>query len=116
MRGNRRSPAFWEPIIRQFRLAWRLFNDRRVPFSAKLLPVFTLLYILSPLDLIPDMLVGLGQLDDLTIFVASVYMFIFMCPHTIVEQIRREMDDEDAIDGEPWSEDDEPPRLPESDN
>lgn len=40
---------------------------RPVPWKALGLAAGALLYLVSPLDLIPDMLVGLGILDDLVI-------------------------------------------------
>jgi len=36
------------------RLYWRLFRDRRVPILPKALLVLTLVYVVSPLDLVPD--------------------------------------------------------------
>ena len=46
------------------RLCWGLLRDRRVSRFDRLLFVATLAYVASPLDLIPDWLVVLGQLDD----------------------------------------------------
>jgi uncharacterized membrane protein YkvA (DUF1232 family) len=48
------------------------------------------LYILSPIDIIPDAFLGLGQLDDLAVFVLAVKLFIELSPHDIVqEHLRR---------------------------
>lgn len=117
MRGNRRSPSFWFQLIRPMRIAWRLFFDRRVSILPKILPLFTLAYIISPLDFVPDVILGLGQLDDLSLFLFSVYAFIAICPHDIVEEIRRDLDN-NVIDGEayPPSNDQtpQPPQLPKS--
>ncbi len=66
--SDRHSPGFWMNLFNSFRVAWRLMWDSRVPASAKLVPILTVLYILSPIDLVPDVIVGLGQLDDLAIF------------------------------------------------
>ncbi|HLF26906.1 MAG TPA: YkvA family protein [Anaerolineae bacterium] len=117
MRGDRRSPSFWTALIRQLRLAWRLFRDPRVPLAAKLVPLIAVVYILSPIDFLPDWFIGLGQLDDLTIFILGLQIFAKICPPAVVEAILREMDD-GAIEGE-WrrSRRDRPdsPRLPKSD-
>jgi uncharacterized membrane protein YkvA (DUF1232 family) len=117
MRGNRRSPAFWLQLMRPLRVAWRLLLDRRVPFLPKLLPLLTFLYIISPLDFVPDVILGLGQLDDLSLFLFSVYAFIAICPRDIVEHIRRDLDG-DVIDGEAYTHPNDPtppaPRLPKS--
>lgn len=122
MRGDRRSPSFWVSLFRQIRLAWRLFRDRRVSFVYKLIPTAALLYILSPIDFLPDWLLGAGQLDDLTLFLLSVQVFTRISPRAIVESIRAEMEgdeiDGQVIDGE-WRTSDSakhtPPSLPKSD-
>ena len=90
--SDRHSPGFWMNLFNSFRVAWRLMWDSRVPFSAKLVPILTVLYILSPIDLVPDVVVGLGQLDDLAIFLLGTQLFIAMSPKDIVERIRAEIE------------------------
>ena len=56
------DPGMWD----QLRLAWRLFRDPRVaPRLKTAVPVLTALYVLSPVDLLPDVLLGIGQVDDI---------------------------------------------------
>jgi uncharacterized membrane protein YkvA (DUF1232 family) len=78
-------------LIRNLRLAWSLLLDSRVPSLTKLLiPGLMVLYILSPIDIIPDAFLGLGQLDDLAVFVLAVKLFIALSPHDVVqEHLRR---------------------------
>lgn len=45
-------------------------RDPRVPWYAKALALFVAGYALSPIDLIPDFIPGLGYLDD--VFVAAI--------------------------------------------
>ncbi len=54
------------------RLAWRLIRDSRVrrPYRAMLLG--GLGYLLSPIDLVPGFIPGVGQLDDLAIVLLSL--------------------------------------------
>lgn len=74
------------------RLFWRLFRDSRIPIYKKAIPVIggilTLSYILFPIDILPDVIAFLGQLDDLTVFlifmVPSILLFIRVCPKNIV--------------------------------
>ena len=73
-----------------FRLAWELLWDGRVPFVTKLVPILTLLYILSPVDLIPDVALGLGQLDDLAIFLIGMRLFVDVCPPALVNEHQEE--------------------------
>ena len=117
MHGDRRSPSFWAAVLQRLRLAWRLFWDRRVPGTTKLLPLAIIVYVLSPLDFLPDYILGLGQLDDLTLFLIGMQVFTMICPRAVVEAILEEMTG-DVIDGE-WRPSDrdrsEPPQLPKSD-
>ncbi len=73
-------------LVRQGRLAWRLFWDSRVPFWTKLIPPAMLLYIFSPADFIPDVALGLGQLDDLAILLIGTKLFIELAPTDIVRE------------------------------
>ena len=90
--SDRRSPGFWLNLFNSFRVAWRLLWDGKVPMSAKIIPILTVLYILSPIDLIPDVVVGLGQLDDLAILLGGVQLFIAVSPKDVVERIRAEIE------------------------
>lgn len=49
------------------RLVARLVADPRLPRSAKLALAATAVYLLSPLDLLPDFIPLLGYLDDLVL-------------------------------------------------
>jgi uncharacterized membrane protein YkvA (DUF1232 family) len=73
-------------LINQLRLTWRLLRDPRVPLWAKLIPVGALIYVLSPLDLIPDLIPVLGQLDDLGIVLAGMRLFESFVPEYIVQE------------------------------
>ena len=76
-------------FVRRIRLVWRLMLDSRVPTWPKLVVPATLLYILSPIDLIPDLILGLGQIDDVAIFFFGISLFVELCPRDIVEEHRR---------------------------
>jgi uncharacterized membrane protein YkvA (DUF1232 family) len=45
-------------------LTWALLRDPRTPRGAKLAAIAAVLYILSPIDLVPDTIPVLGWLDD----------------------------------------------------
>ena len=75
-------------IVEELRLTWRLIQDSRVPVWAKMIPLAAVLYILSPLDLIPDVLIGLGQLDDLGVFLGALRLLQSVTPAHVVEEHR----------------------------
>ncbi len=54
-------------------LLLRLLRDPRVPFSSKAIAVFGIGYALSPIDLLPSVLVGpIGLVDDLLVVAAAL--------------------------------------------
>jgi uncharacterized membrane protein YkvA (DUF1232 family) len=53
----------------------RLLSDPRVPRGRKLALGALVLYLASPIDLVPDFLPGIGQLDD-AILVALVLRYV----------------------------------------
>jgi uncharacterized membrane protein YkvA (DUF1232 family) len=78
-------------IIKNAKLVWRLLRDPDVPASLKMIPPATLLYLLFPFDFLPDLALGLGQLDDIAIILLGVKLFIELCPQEIVRRHLREM-------------------------
>ena len=59
---------------------WLLARDRRTPFAPKLVAGLTLAYALSPIDLIPDFIPVLGQLDDLVIVPLGIALTLRLLP------------------------------------
>jgi hypothetical protein len=82
-------------------VSWYLFWDRRVGFLPKLIPLAALVYLLSPVDLIPEgaaLLTGplapivapLLALDDVGLLIWSFALFQQAAPPDIVqEHVRR---------------------------
>jgi uncharacterized membrane protein YkvA (DUF1232 family) len=73
-------------LVSGARLVWRLLQDPRVPGWLKLIPLFTVIYLISPLDLVPDVLVGPGQLDDLGILLLGLWVFLRLAPQDVLRQ------------------------------
>ena len=78
-------------LIEQILLTWRLIRDPRVSLWSKAIPVLAVAYVLSPLDLIPDFIIGIGQLDDLGIVLAAMRLFESVTPEYIVAEHRKEI-------------------------
>ena len=73
-------PLSLRSLVLQARLATRLFREPRVPTVLKALPLLGSLYVVSPIDLVPDFIPGFGQLDDLGIILAALELFVRLCP------------------------------------
>ena len=73
-------PNLLKALIFDIRLAWRLLREPRVPLLAKAVVPVAALYFVSPIDLIPDFIPVLGEMDDLVMAYGALKMFINMCP------------------------------------
>lgn len=54
-------------MFRRIRLTIQYLKDRKVPFVKKLIILGSLLYLIFPADIVPDFIIGLGILDDITV-------------------------------------------------
>jgi uncharacterized membrane protein YkvA (DUF1232 family) len=91
-----RGPSWLSELVKNLRLAWRLLRDPSVPAWLKLIPLGALVYILMPLDLIPDWMFGLGQADDLTLFLLSLKVLVDLCPWEVVQRHLAQMSSMDV--------------------
>ena len=58
--------------IKSLSALWPLMRDPRIPFWAKAaIPAAAAAYVISPVDLIPDFLIGVGQLDDIGVILLA---------------------------------------------
>ena len=65
----------------------RLLKDPRVPRRAKLALVLVLPYLASPIDLIPDFIPVLGQLDDALLVAAAFGYVARTAGRNVVEEL-----------------------------
>jgi len=101
-------------MMDQIRLVWYLFTDGKVSLLTKSIIPAAFLYVISPIDFIPDVILGLGQLDDLGVIMVGLAMFLRLCPPELVQyykdqlnlehgdktssKIAPPLDDDDSID------------------
>jgi uncharacterized membrane protein YkvA (DUF1232 family) len=82
-----RLNALWLSV----RLSWSLMQDSRVPLWAKAIPVLAALYIFSPIDILPDFFLALGQIDDILILSMGLELFTKLAPMDVVEEHRQKL-------------------------
>jgi uncharacterized membrane protein YkvA (DUF1232 family) len=75
------------------KLFWRLIGDQRVSVSPKLIVAGILAYVILPMDLLPDFLIGVGQMDDLAVILGGLKLFLRLCPREVVQEHLRAISD-----------------------
>jgi uncharacterized membrane protein YkvA (DUF1232 family) len=56
--------------------------------ASKVVPLLALLYLMSPIDLLPDVLPVLGQVDDVGLIALALALFLKLCPEEVVAHHR----------------------------
>jgi len=89
--------VFQDTVLR-IKLIVKLLGDRRVSPWLKILPIAGVLYLISPLDLIPDVVLPpIGELDDIAILWLTNHFFIELCPPEIVREHVKKLVSNSAI-------------------
>lgn len=65
-------------------------RKKETPVWAKVIAGLTIVYALSPIDLIPDFIPVLGYIDDIILLPALVALVIRMIPSDVFEACRQE--------------------------
>lgn len=66
------------------RLVWRLSQDRRLPLTLRAAVWLPALYLVSPIDLIPDFIPFLGRVDDAVVFGIVADLLLRFVPPAIM--------------------------------
>jgi uncharacterized membrane protein YkvA (DUF1232 family) len=80
--------ALAKAFKRELAIYRAVLKDSRTPVLGKVFLGAAIAYVLMPLDLIPDWIPVLGQLDDLTIVPGLVLLAQCMIPSQIVAEHR----------------------------
>jgi uncharacterized membrane protein YkvA (DUF1232 family) len=67
-----------------------LMRDPRVPWWARFIAAAVVVYLASPIDLIPDFIPVLGQMDDLLVALIGGALLLRSVPGHVVEEHLRE--------------------------
>lgn len=75
----------FQGVWRRIRLTWRLIRDPRVNMFTKAIPVAILIYVISPIDLLPVFVTGLfGVVDDVILLTLGLDLFFRLVPDEIL--------------------------------
>jgi uncharacterized membrane protein YkvA (DUF1232 family) len=80
-----RNGAFFRGIADHVRLVWALWLDPRISPLLKILPLGSIVYLISPFDMV------IPLVDDVGVLWFFTYLFIELSPEEIVEEHRRKI-------------------------
>ncbi|MFP4145217.1 MAG: YkvA family protein [Phycisphaeraceae bacterium] len=90
----------WLPsrlITARLRLFWRVYRDPRTPRWAKwTFTAVALLYLVSPIDLVPDFIPVAGLIDDLVVLPLMMWMITRAAPAVVRAEAKRLHEDQPA--------------------
>ena len=68
------------------KLMWRLMRCRRVPLRAKFILPALVLYLMFPIDIVPDFIPVLGHVDDVLVIILAFWAFARLVPPGVVAE------------------------------
>jgi uncharacterized membrane protein YkvA (DUF1232 family) len=75
-------------LLRQFRILTRALVHPAVPWYAKLVCGCSVLYVASPIQLIPNFIPVIGQLDDVLVIGLSIRLLKRSVPPTVLDECK----------------------------
>lgn len=73
------------PWRSKLQLALAIMSDPEVPVRARILPPLLILYLSMPIDLIPDFLPVIGQIDDVLVLAVGLGLMLHSVPVRVLE-------------------------------
>lgn len=74
-------------MFKRIKLTILYMRDKNVSFIKKFLIIGSLLYLILPIDIVPDFIIGLGQIDDI-----AVLVFIWFALKSELDEYGRKQD------------------------
>ena len=73
------------PLRDKLRLALALMREPRIPPLVRAVPPALVLYLATPLDMIPDFIPVIGHLDDALVLLMGVAVLLRFTPRAVLE-------------------------------
>lgn len=75
-------------LLRDVVAMFSAFRNHDVPWSAKALTLASVVYVIMPFDIIPDMIPVIGYADDVAVIPLACYFASRMVPKGVMEKLR----------------------------
>jgi uncharacterized membrane protein YkvA (DUF1232 family) len=80
------------PLRSKIALAGSLMRDERIPTGLRFLPPLLILYLALPLDLVPDFIPVIGQLDDVLVLLVGGALLVKYAPIGVLDERIRQLE------------------------
>ncbi len=81
-----RMRGFLMFLPNMFKLLGKLLKDSRVPTTEKVLAAGAILYVIMPLDFIPDVIPFIGQVDDTYLVVLTILRLLNKTDESVIRE------------------------------
>ena len=75
-------------LINSISLIWKLMTDKRVPFIIRMAIPLALIYVISPVDFLPDLIPFAGRIDDLVALAIGLMVLLKLAPKKVVNEYK----------------------------
>jgi len=89
MKISERLKALVRRFIQEIEFYKRVLRHPNTPLISKLLLGLAIAYAISPIDLLPDIIPGLGHLDDLIILPLLIWLAVILIPKAVITDCRQ---------------------------
>lgn len=87
-----RKKGWLRGLVRDVVVMFSAMRDPRVPWPAKLVGVVSVLYVILPVDVIPDFVPVIGWLDDMAVLPLASYFFQRLTATPVMDELRAKTD------------------------
>ncbi len=75
-------------VMIEARILLRALRDPRTPVVARIIAIAVVLYVLSPVDILPDYMPIVGLLDDIAVMALGMFAVLRLIPREVMTQYR----------------------------
>lgn len=84
--------ALWFRFKTEILMIWAMLRNPAAPMAAKITAILAVVYIISPVDLVPDVIPILGWLDDGIIAYVLIKLAFKLLPKDMFESLKTQFD------------------------
>ena len=87
-----KSGALWWKFKKEIMMVWAMLRNPAAPAISKLVALLAAVYIISPVDLVPDVIPILGWLDDGVVSILLFKLAFTLLPKEMYESLKAQFE------------------------